>query len=646
MLTFRKTAPLPSGAIDYIAEVSVPTEITLPKNVQPEDFIRAYCGVLTDTYQNRFLALNLNFTRAPVATARLVTMPACARWRKNAPAEVLQGDTLDKLLLRESGRLANAILDSCDPDEKLFRCDRSLKFLIKALNPKIDLDSLEAGTMLLLPFSSQFTTITLKPEYAANRDMVAEKIAQLSNRAVIPFPSAPVSLVRPLTNNDPDVRDPNCREADSKSPRQWPYDAKLVSDVLTRNSNAVSQRVQGDLFPTVISVLDTGIADMGTAFKLNIFDRNLRERPGNFRDNDRNGYYNDVYGTNALRQGDLDAFDDYQFGTHGTHVTDLVLGGSEFRAQFKGIHKLLRVKIVRLVAPSGGKGKYEMTDSGLVAGLGFAGKFSRVANISVGTDKKIDEISEILRTWRDLVVVVAAGNEHQNLSLKASFPAVYGGEDGIFRDRVITVAAQDAAGRLAEFSNFGRSYTDIAAPGCALIYTDSTGNQRRLFGTSFAAPLVTFTVGLLRTLRVGEADSLLQLKQRLIASADYDPSLEKFVAASGRLNILKAISVTEDVMELQGGDIKFGTWLRPDGDVALCNESAFDPTRVRKITPVSIDTNFRLRILYEDDVGRLMPIVCTASGPGIEFNDRDGNKRLWAWPAIADFVPRYYPPDQ
>src|SRR3712207_4052746 len=65
LLTFRSTSALPDEAIDLIARVSLPVELTLPAGVRPEIFVRSVCGAYTKVFEARFLELNPSLILTP-----------------------------------------------------------------------------------------------------------------------------------------------------------------------------------------------------------------------------------------------------------------------------------------------------------------------------------------------------------------------------------------------------------------------------------------------------------------------------------------------------------------------------------------------------------------------------------------------------
>jgi len=127
-------------------------------------------------------------------------------------------------------------------------------------------------------------------------------------------------------------------------------------------------------------------------------------------------------------------------------------------------------------------------------------------------------------------------------------------------ENFIFVAALADTGKLADFSNYGKSIVQIAAPGVEIsstVYPDTFG---LLSGTSQAAPLVTFTAAILKAEKPDMVP--LALKHRILNTCDWDEHLKDFVENGCTLNLAKAIVCGSDLLELR----RDGTLVRGDID--------------------------------------------------------------------------------
>ena len=110
-----------------------------------------------------------------------------------------------------------------------------------------------------------------------------------------------------------------------------------------------------------------------------------------------------------------------------------------------------------------------------------------------------------------ILFVAAAGNESNNNDASPTYPATYDVPN------VLTVAAVDDEGKMASFSNFGRTKVHVAAPGVNITSSIADGNYDTWSGTSMATPHVSGIAALLMSHEPNL--SAVEVRNRIIATA-------------------------------------------------------------------------------------------------------------------------------
>lgn len=112
---------------------------------------------------------------------------------------------------------------------------------------------------------------------------------------------------------------------------------------------------------------------------------------------------------------------------------------------------------------------------------------AEVINLSLGLYQETAVLREAVRyaNQQDILMVAAAGNDALT---RLPYPAAY--------PEVLAVAAVDGNGLHAGFSNRSQGI-DFAAPGVGVVVADAEGHNRRINGTSAAAPFVSGTLAAL-----------------------------------------------------------------------------------------------------------------------------------------------------
>lgn len=273
----------------------------------------------------------------------------------------------------------------------------------------------------------------------------------------------------------------------------------------------------------LVAVLDSGV-DAGHADLQGALWTNPGEIPGNGRDDDHDGYVDDVHGVDLVN-GDGDPNDDEG---HGTHVAGIIAA----RANGIGVvglapsATLLPVKVL----DSHGNGN----DDVLAEGIRFAlAHGAQVISVSVNGSGPSKALSSALAqaTAAGVSVVASAGNSGFDLALAPSYPAASPERS------VLAVGATDGDSVLASFSNFG-SAVGLTAPGVAIVSTGRGGVYEQRSGTSMAAPEVAGALALLHGARPDLPDTT--LRAALLDTARRPASLAGRVGA-GALDVDAAL---------------------------------------------------------------------------------------------------------
>ncbi|MCW3039519.1 MAG: family serine peptidase, partial [Solirubrobacterales bacterium] len=248
----------------------------------------------------------------------------------------------------------------------------------------------------------------------------------------------------------------------------------------------------------VVAVLDSGVDQRHPDLAPNLWT-NPGEVPGNGVDDDHDGSVDDVHGIDLVN-GDGDPQDD---NGHGTHVAGIIgaVGGNGIGSS--GVAWRVRLMAVKVLDANAGG------DTGTVArGIDWAVRHgARVINLSLaGPGRSADlEHSIVGAQQAGVLVVVAAGNDHNDLGLLPAYPASFP------EPNVLGVAATRPDALLSVVSSFGAG-VDLAAPGESILSTALGGGYELRTGTSMAAPMVAGAAALVLAANPGAnaADVLLR----------------------------------------------------------------------------------------------------------------------------------------
>lgn len=293
----------------------------------------------------------------------------------------------------------------------------------------------------------------------------------------------------------------------------------------------------------IIALVDTGVQTSHPELT-GSFWVNEDEIPGNGKDDDGNGYVDDVDGwnffnsSNKVYTGSTDA--------HGTHCAGTISAAKDSGEGISGLADYDNIKIMTVKALGGSEG------SGTTLSLTRAIKYAEdngasICNLSLGTETNDRLLYQTMKK-SNMLFVVAAGNGNSagtgiDIDKRPSYPASYD------LDNIITVGNMKADGTLHESSDYGAVSVDLAAPGTDIISTTVNGKYAYMTGTSMAAPFVSAAAALVYS--CNEELTLADTRQILLDTVKIDTAMKGKVATGGILDCGSAVAyaVTGDTQD-------------------------------------------------------------------------------------------------
>lgn len=342
----------------------------------------------------------------------------------------------------------------------------------------------------------------------------------------------------------------------------------------------------------VIAIVDSGV-DLNHPDVAGKLWTNPGEIPGNGRDDDGNGYVDDVQGWNFVENNNNvspvpKTGQDNSVVSHGTLAAGLAAAVSNEGYGAAGVDWRARIMPVKIFANDG-----MGTVSGVLQGIEYAtANGAKVINLSLGGGWNAAYTPVIQAAYNaGIVVVCAAGNQSQGLGNAQSTwqsPVCNNGPNPLTDNMIVGVGATDRSDRKSYYSNWDNStnknFVDLCAPGDELygpVYQDAGVPGVGPFwgtnsGTSFSSPLVAGAAALILAREPGLTPA--QVIARLKSTTDNIDALNPGYAGKlgGRLNLARAlgqISPPQMVQNLaaadtpgdEGGSITL-TWLKSGDD--------------------------------------------------------------------------------
>ena len=165
---------------------------------------------------------------------------------------------------------------------------------------------------------------------------------------------------------------------------------------------------------------------------------------------------------------------------HGTHVAGIVAARGDNGIGISGVawrSSLIPVRVLDNMNVG--------TCSQIAEGMAYAvQQGARIVNLSLGSPTPCQPERDVIDAAPDVLFVVAAMNDGEDVEQAPSFPCNYPSPN------IICVAATDEHDQLADFSNYGAQDVDLAAPGDNILSTFvQWGPKDVISDEGFEAPL-------------------------------------------------------------------------------------------------------------------------------------------------------------
>jgi len=264
-------------------------------------------------------------------------------------------------------------------------------------------------------------------------------------------------------------------------------------------------------------------------YKLNIYydDRSLiGDNPDDFSDVHYGN--NDVEGPEAL---------------HGTHVSGIIAAIRGNGKGGDGVAENVKIMSIRTV-PNG-----DEHDKDVALAIRYAvDNGAQVINMSFGKDFSPHQYevyqAMLYADTNGVLMIHAAGNDAKDVDVEPNFPTSrFDFQDEPFSN-LLTIGAstkESGEGRVASFSNFGRTSVDVFAPGLEIYNSVPQSAYMNLQGTSMAAPMVAGAAAMLKS--YFPSLSMWEIKRILLETATVysDFAFTELSVTGGIVNLKEAV---------------------------------------------------------------------------------------------------------
>lgn len=300
----------------------------------------------------------------------------------------------------------------------------------------------------------------------------------------------------------------------------------------------------------IVAITDTGI-DYNHVDLKNGMWKNPGEIQGNNKDDDKNGFIDDIYGWNFASGNNRIC--DYKYtrneyvDDHGTHIAGIINAAADNQVGIAGVASKANVKLmsIKIFGDDG-----STTTAALIKGIRYAdNNGASICNMSLGGDaSKSFEDKFLYDTMKesDMLFICAAGNGTEatkgvgfDITTHPQAPASYD------LDNIICVANMNDTGVVDKSSCYSSTDVDIAAPGTDIASTvvdpkkTVTGAYLSMTGTSMATPMVAGVAAMLKSY-YGTLTAE-QMKEAILSGAKINDNLSNKVVKNRMLSAIGAM---------------------------------------------------------------------------------------------------------
>lgn len=306
------------------------------------------------------------------------------------------------------------------------------------------------------------------------------------------------------------------------------------SVLVKQKERMISLMLKGTTYPSYVAEVKRGYKNNRDHLD---FHMNLAYDARKIIGDDYENMEDKNYGNNHVKSPD---------GDHGTHVSGIIGAVRGNEMGMDGVASNVKLMILRVV-PNG-----DERDKDIALAIRYAAdNGARIINMSFGKpvpyNKKAVDAAVKYAVSKNVLLVHAAGNEALNLDIEKRYPNPnYLSKKRNARKNWLDVGANAADGNPGIFSNYGKKYVDLFAPGVKITSTLPNNGYGAKNGTSMASPVAAGVAALI--LSYYPKMSAAQLKKVLVKSVIHPQIVVKKPGTKDVLVKYKDICITAGII--------------------------------------------------------------------------------------------------